>query len=382
MADCAVAQNFSSKLTDEYEFCDRSQRLFVATLFVILSLLGAFGNTLVILAVALCGKLRSTTNIFVTNLSVADLITCCMFSGHAVAMASPAGWPLPDWICSVVSAATIICLGCSIFNLAFIALNRLLLITQPIATYRHVYSKYRLIAMVVCSWLVPAIVTLFPPFFGLVSIGYDNKHKVCTTDHSNINSNVYDLILASVYYPIPFLVLSSSYLKIYLHVKRHIKRMDLTLSSTYSVQNGAPNGSRVGTPTGTPDGTLKSRNFKTSAVANNKKNRLHMEITKNTFMVVCAFVLLTTPFTFCVVMDFCDVILPYLGILLIISSCVNPLIYATRHQHFKRVFRCILCCRFDDIPHPPAWLKKLLRGSTSAKNSWNSTASITDDNMG
>ena len=51
------------------------QQLYVAIL-LILAVLGTFGNMLVIAAVILSRKLRHATNMFVLNLSIADLLTC------------------------------------------------------------------------------------------------------------------------------------------------------------------------------------------------------------------------------------------------------------------------------------------------------------------
>ena len=389
MADCNYRN--TTQIDTEYVFCDYTQRLLVASIFTFLSILGVFGNTLVILAVAMSRKLRSATNIFVTNLSIADLISSAMFSGHAAAMVGTSGWPLPEaeWLCSVVSALTIICLGCTTFTLAFIALNRVLLITKSAPFYRNMYTKCKMSLMIGCSWIVPLITTLFPPYFGLVKIGYDYKHKVCTTDHSKANSNYYDLILAAVYYPLPFMIMCSSYLKIVLHVRQHVKH---TNKSLFLSNPGTPEGalhtqgqplSVKSTPTplsqnGTPPQRRKplSSNETTSwthslsrKLSTLKQSQLQVEITKNTFLVVCAFGITTTPFTFCVLVDACDAILPYFGILLLIGSCVNPLIYSTRHPQFRQVFRCILTCRFGDIPEPSQWMKHVLRGPNTSSGS-------------
>ena len=372
MADCNHGN--TTRLETDYVFCDYAQRLLVASIFSFLSILGVFGNTLVILAVAMSRKLRSATNIFVTNLSIADLITSAMFSGHAAAMVGTSGWPLPEakWLCSVVSALTIICLGCTTFTLAFIALNRVLLITKSAPFYRNIYTKRKMSLMIGCSWILPMITTLLPPYFGLVKIGYDHKHKVCTTDHSKANSNYYDLLLAAVYYPLPFLILCTSYLKIVLHVRQHVRRTNphsnpgtpkgtlhmqpLSIKSTPTLapKNGTQSLCRKPLPS---NGTTSWNNSLSRKLSTLKHNQLQVDITKNTFLVVCAFGITTTPFTFCVLMDACDALLPYFGVLLLIGSCINPLIYSTRHPQFRQVFRCILTCRFGEIPDPSQWMK-------------------------
>ncbi|KAJ8038599.1 hypothetical protein HOLleu_16063 [Holothuria leucospilota] len=36
-------------------------------------------------------------------------------------------------------------------------------------------------------------------------------------------------------------------------------------------------------------------------------------------------------------------------ILVVLNSCLNPILYAVKHPHFRQVFRCIVLCRWKDI---------------------------------
>ena len=85
-----------------FEFSDYKQRVIVAVLYLMVVVLGIFGNTLVILAVLLSKKLRTATNAFVVSLSVADLLTCLGLPWDAAATLGRDGPPFGEWGCSVV----------------------------------------------------------------------------------------------------------------------------------------------------------------------------------------------------------------------------------------------------------------------------------------
>ncbi|XP_030830297.1 C5a anaphylatoxin chemotactic receptor 1-like [Strongylocentrotus purpuratus] len=119
----AIMTNRSSD-TDLFVFEDYNQRIAIAIILCIIFIVGAIGNTLVITAVGLSRKLRSSTNWLVVNLGCSDLLTCLSLPFNVVALLSRDGWPLPGWICAANSAVILVCLGASVMTLALIAYNR------------------------------------------------------------------------------------------------------------------------------------------------------------------------------------------------------------------------------------------------------------------
>lgn len=90
-----------------------------------------------------------------------------------------------------------------------------------------------------------------------------------------------------------------------------------------------------------------------------KLSRRQVEITKNLFYVVCAFFICLTPYSVCLVYDASDPAVPYTGAFVLFNSCINPIIYATKHPYFKQVFKCILQCKFQDVPEPASFVRSL-----------------------
>ena len=71
------------------------ERVFGAIIVIIVSVVGIFGNSMIILSVIISKKLRTSTNAFVVNLGVADLLTCLFLPWFAVALLGQNGWALP-----------------------------------------------------------------------------------------------------------------------------------------------------------------------------------------------------------------------------------------------------------------------------------------------
>lgn len=212
--------------TDLFVFEDYNQRIAIAIILCIVFLVGSIGNTLVITAVVLSRKLRSSTNWLVVNLGCSDLFTCLCLPFNVVAMLSRDGWPLPAWICAANSAVTWICLGTSTMTLALIAFNRWYLLTKSRTHVQKLYTTRNICFMVLSAWLYPALIVLVPPSAGLGRLGYSYEYKVCSQDTSVPNSDIYSLIAgATIILPV-FIVVVFIYVLIYLFVSRQSKKMN------------------------------------------------------------------------------------------------------------------------------------------------------------
>ncbi|XP_022080001.1 protein trapped in endoderm-1-like [Acanthaster planci] len=209
-----------------FEFDNLAQRAILATLILIISLIGIAGNSLVILAVLLSTKLRTATNVFVVNLSVADLMTCLVIPWDAVALLSQQeGMPIGEWVCSVVATVIFTTVGCSILTLASISLNRLLLITRSTSTYRKIYTPQKIAIWLVVIWLVPFLTTNIPPLENVGALGFNKQFHLCGSINAHPLHNTYNLIISAILYPIPFAVIIVSYSLIWIHLHRQAKKL-------------------------------------------------------------------------------------------------------------------------------------------------------------
>ncbi|XP_038073312.1 alpha-1A adrenergic receptor-like [Patiria miniata] len=324
-----------------FRFEDPVQRIIIGCVYSLVAVVGFAGNFMVILAVILSRKLQTRTNAFVVNLAVADLVTCSTAPFTALALFSMNGWPLPLIVCSVMAGLFYTSLACSIMNLALIAINRFVLITKSSKTYRSVYTPKKIAAMLVFTWGYPALVCSFP-LFGIGKWGYSEKYKTCTQDTSHETSDLFSLLGSALMYPIPLIILFVCYFKIYRHITNHMKKLSGKGVELAETSNSS---------------TASTKRLTRNRPASFSKRQV--EITKNLFYVVCAFVACLAPFAIALMIPPSDPVIPWTGMIIIFNSAINPIIYGAKHPHFKEVFRHMLRCRYHMIPEPSGCLRKI-----------------------
>ncbi|PIK49846.1 putative 5-hydroxytryptamine receptor 4-like [Apostichopus japonicus] len=326
----------------EFKFDDERQRIILACIFCLIAFIGTFGNSLVVLAVLFSRKLRTTTNVFVVSLAAADLLTCVFLPFNVVSILSFEEWPIHDCICVIAAVVMYTCVGCSVYTLAAIALNRYTLITRSLHVYRRFFSTPKTIFMVAITWLLPLFYSLIPVMFGLGELGYDSKYSTCTHKTSHPLSDYYSIVQAVVIYPVPLAIITLCYASVFMYVRNHAK----------SITEGPDNS--------TSSHTSHSQKRRESALPNRSTSvisRRQIQITQNLFYVVCAFVICITPYCLSLIVPRSEPVIPWAGALILVNSCINPLIYGTKHPQFKRVMGSILTCRLRNIPEPAHFLR-------------------------
>lgn len=381
-------EDLNENITDydyEFEFDDYNQHIIVAIAFIIASVLGIFGNSLVILSVFASNKLRTVTNAFVVNLSVADLVTSLLIPWNALILLSHEVHPIADWGCAVAAGVLFTCVGCSLFTLASIAVNRLLLITRPIGASRALSPVFTGI-WIAATWVLSFLFNIVPPLVGIGELGTSQKYRVCAAKSSHPLKDYYDYIQAVGCFPIPLLTLTICYIVIFLHLRQHSRKLSQhdfrqtsshgsdTLTTSSADDNAAtlPT-NNPGNPGGTVTDTSSVRNSRDSRVI--RRSRRHNQsrrnsvseislrrrehrITKNMFIVFLAFFICIIPFALTLVISDGAPLVPYATALILMNACINPILYGFKHPTFKRVFKCLLTCRWHRVPEPSSAFKR------------------------
>ncbi|XP_072020410.1 allatostatin-A receptor-like [Amphiura filiformis] len=313
---------------------------------------GMTGNSLVVIAVLLSRKLRTATNVFVVNLAVADFLTSLFLTWSVVALIGKNGWPIPkaEWLCSAGGFMIFLCTGVSLYNLAAIALNRLVLITQPFETYRKIYTPINIVLMAALIWIIPVTIFISLPLAGIGGFGYDKKHSTCSDLDHHPNNEIFQLAQTLLFYPVPLITIVLSYVFVFRHMKRHFRKQRM---HELSDQTAAFSSSNKSTPKRNTAPASSSRRSQ-------RIDELEVEITKNLFLVVCAFFLFFSPYCIALFIPGNDYLLLYLAISILANSTINPVIYCRRHPHFKVVLGLMLRCRYAEIPEPSDTLKRLI----------------------
>ncbi|XP_038045065.1 melanopsin-like [Patiria miniata] len=294
------------------------ERQIFAAIVITVVTLGTVGNSLVIIAVALSKKLRTTTNVFVVNLAVADVLNCFFLPWQAVAILGGDDWPISGarWVCTAASFISVFTTGCSLNNLALIAVNRWVGITKSRFTTRRIYTARKLALMVIFSWAIPLGCALTPVLTDFGELGYEKLYKLCSWVRLNPYTNTYRMLIAGIYYPTQLITITISYISIFFYVR---KTSHETMEATR--------------------GNLATRM---------RISKRQLDVTKNLVYVVLAFILCFTPCFVALTITDAEWIYkfaPWAVAMVYCNSSVNPVIYATSHPDFKEVIGHLMCRR-------------------------------------
>ncbi|XP_038044666.1 melanopsin-like [Patiria miniata] len=303
------------------------ERQIIASMTILISILGIIGNTLVITAVPLSKKLRTVTNVFVLNLSVSDLLSCLFLPWDAVAVLSEDGWPLQqaNWLCSMTAFVLITGNNCTVNTLALIAINRWIGITKTHATTRRIYTRRNIACMLVVAWFFPLCSALVPVFTDFGEFGYEPRYSSCLWVRDNPYTHLYGLILGVCFFPIQLIIITLCYAAIYRYV---IKTSRRTVGRDVTTVSGTVNGIGSG---------IRKQLWQRKVA-----------VTKNLAYVVLAYIILRTPSVVALIplgFDWSIRMTPYAAKITFFGCCINPMIYATSHPDFKEAlsFMCRGC---------------------------------------
>lgn len=108
----------------DHALIQRVVNVIVPTFFGPIGVLGLIGNSLVVIVVALNPGMRSTTNILIINLAVADLlfvIFCIPFTATDFVLMY---WPFGNVWCKIVQYLIIVTACASVYTLVLMSLDR------------------------------------------------------------------------------------------------------------------------------------------------------------------------------------------------------------------------------------------------------------------
>lgn len=311
---------------------------------IIFVIIGIPGNVLVILAVLLSKRLQNASSAFIANLAVADLMTCLVMPLFTVAQFVNYYSPSLEPMCMIAVSVVHTCIGGSIFSLAAIAFNRLMLMVASVRLYKMIYKPKIITIGIATLWLISLFIAILPPFgFNVGKVGFDTLTHTCAPIVGYPGTDIYKDILVYGFYPIPLTVIVMSYIGILVRLIRHKRRMVKAGINSSS----RPTGARFEMETSTSSGTSSFR-----------LTPVQVQVTKNLFFIFVAYILCLTPQAVCTIFT-CGIDENYTRFIVALNSVVNPFIYGLNHPIFRQVFISIFTCK--SIPEPSSFLTNLTR---------------------
>ena len=344
----------------------------VALILLVEFIIGAFGNSLVILAVIIFNEVRTTANVFLVNLAVTDLLVsllCLLWSittfldvSNTFHVVSSAAY------CFVAAITLLVCLGCSALTLASIAFQRCILITRPSQMHGKIFQKKILCIWIALLWSLPVLLVI--PHSSYLWHGMQYRQFASCRELHQANFQRYiKVVIVMCFCLLPLLVIILCYVNIYTFIRNHRLKMKdsgfvsaTTAGSSESDNQSGGQSQRItsketrfelATAGSSGSGNLTLTRLQTRGIHGTLNRRLgdrELQITKNMFYIIVAFVICFMPYLIClIILDNSDIILKWTQLLVLVNCCVNPLIYATKHPKFKMLFRKILGCKCKGI---------------------------------
>ncbi|KAM7296467.1 hypothetical protein ISCGN_021625 [Ixodes scapularis] len=149
----------------------------VPILFGAIAVIGFFGNALVVLVVLCNPQMRSTTNILIINLAMADLlfiVFCVPFTGWDYTLNY---WPFGDVWCRIVQYLVIVCASASIYTLVLMSFDRFLAVVHPITSMAIRTDRNAFLAIFM-TWIV-ILLACIPALFAHGMVFVDDNYSSC-----------------------------------------------------------------------------------------------------------------------------------------------------------------------------------------------------------
>ncbi|KAL0101754.1 hypothetical protein PUN28_019108 [Cardiocondyla obscurior] len=282
----------------------------VPLFFGVIGILGLLGNSLVVVVVAANPGMRSTTNILIINLALADLlfvIFCIPFTATDFVLPY---WPFGNAWCKIVQYLIYVTAYASVYTLVLMSFDRYLAVVHPIASMSWRTENHAIQAICV-AWVV--ILILSTP--ALVIHGEETDGTAVNQTACRIlneyNWPYFQVSFFVTSYVLPLVLICMFYMSMLMNLWR-------------SVRDSA------------------------------ESRRGRRRVTRLVFVVVTVFAACWCPLQVILVSKSLEVfpltmvtIMIQIGshILAYTNSCINPILYAFLSDNFRKAFRKIIYCR-------------------------------------
>ncbi|XP_052777344.1 melatonin receptor type 1B-B-like [Mya arenaria] len=312
------------------------------------SLLGTFGNVLILYVIATKSRLRNKMeSTFIASLAISDLyVTLIADPMSLVAKVEGEDFfeKVPGLCETVASLCTISCVT-SLLTIAMMSMNRYFFICAN-DIYRKIFTRKRCIAICVSVYFVGTTLVLLNTA-GVGDHGFDTKSLECIWDR--MATYPYTVIFSIVLVWIPAIIIGACYLRIYMFVRTH--RLRLKEARKHLGGNQTP---------------LKS-----------------YHLAKTLFVIYIVFITCWAPYALLMVADFKDTfaheVHVYITMFAHLHPSLNWMIYYLTNKHFAKAYKEVFAsCYLNVIRALPV---RVTSDSNKTGTFWPSTLKFTKSKL-
>ncbi|XP_011308339.1 allatostatin-A receptor isoform X3 [Fopius arisanus] len=285
-------------------------KVVVPLFFGPIGILGLVGNSLVVIVIALNPAMRSTTNLLIINLAIADLlfvVFCIPFTAADFVLPH---WPFGDLWCRIVQYLIIVTACASVYTLVLMSLDRYLAVVHPVAsmtvrTEHHAFLAICIVWFVILTTSIPVLL-----IHGQLQGDEDPEKYICRI-LPDVNWPLFQMTFFLLSYVIPLTLTCGLYVFMLIRLWRGVR-----------------------------------------ASAESRRGR--KKVTRLVIIVVAVFAICWFPIqlilvvkslgsypltTTSIMIQIASHVMAYM------NSCVNPILYAFLSDNFRKAFRKIIYCR-------------------------------------
>ncbi|XP_063428055.1 melatonin receptor type 1B-A-like [Mytilus trossulus] len=227
----------SELIFGRYGFVDESPAVAIPILMILVfaSLIGTFGNILILITIITTKNLQRLECIFMANLAFSDMYVTLLADPLSI-VAKLEGEEffdkLPGFCRTVASGCTIACIN-SLGSITLLSFNRYVFICHH-KYYFQIFHKKTCIIMCCCLYCVGLSLVLLN-FAGIGDHSFDRKSLECIWDR--LDTYPYTVIFSVALVWIPVIIVGFSYLGIFLSVhksRQNIKHSSSMRKTSYS----------------------------------------------------------------------------------------------------------------------------------------------------
>lgn len=201
---------------DETEFfLDLSSlNIFLIVLYGIIFIVGLLGNMFVIFVIIKFKSMRTLTNYFLVNLTVGDILVIFICIPVTLGSTIYKKWIYGEVLCKLTPFIQGSAVGVSVLSLLLISISRYFAIYKPL-TAKIVFSTKNVRAMLVGIWTVS--IASFSPLLFVNSVTSSSLYgllesKQCEENwRSQLDKNIFNLFVFSILFVWPFIVMMVAY---------------------------------------------------------------------------------------------------------------------------------------------------------------------------
>ncbi|KAK8772280.1 hypothetical protein V5799_024476, partial [Amblyomma americanum] len=149
----------------------------VSMIFGAVVIVGSLGNALVFLVVLSNRRMRTTTNILIANLAVADLLFILFCVPFTACYYTLSYWPFGDAWCRIVEYLIIVCACASVYTLVLMSVDRFLAVVYPL-WYTSIRTPANAFGCILLKWII-IFVACVPVLVSYGMVIFDDFHSSC-----------------------------------------------------------------------------------------------------------------------------------------------------------------------------------------------------------